>query len=255
VCKKVIEEISQVFHGEASLANVSAHSRVDPSIVGVLFIRLFSSIHERFVRPSLTRQINQLDCLTCVIKEVLRIFTPASTLRHTTDKSTMVPDPSTGQPLPISNWIFWPMSLLIHRNKIFFPDVEVFVPERFMASQTPYPDAELFTAARKDAWRPFEKGPRSCIGEQLAMIESKIILALLVPEFDFVAEVNGVILKEQRGRPTIFDANEETKDTNKQQSTNGFPTVEGYAIYQMLKGTAKPAYGMPGRIYLRSSAQ
>jgi hypothetical protein len=167
----------------------------------------------------------------------------------------IIPDPHTGQPLPIANWIFWPLSLLIHRNKRFFPDPESFVPERFMPSQTPYPEAELFTPAGEDAWRPFEKGPRSCIGEQLAMIESKIILALLIPEFDFVAEVNGVVLKEQRGRPTISDAKQETKDTGKRQSGVELPTVEGYAIYQMLKGTAKPAYGMPGRIYLRSSAQ
>jgi cytochrome P450 len=39
----------------------------------------------------------------------------------------------------------------------------------------------------KHAWRPFEKGPRGCIGQELAMLEMKIVLAMTVRDFDVVA--------------------------------------------------------------------
>lgn len=37
----------------------------------------------------------------------------------------------------------------------------------------------------KDAWRPFEKGPRSCIGRDLSIAEMKIVMILTLREFAF----------------------------------------------------------------------
>lgn len=174
------------------------------------------------------------------------------------------------------------------------------MPERFIPELTPYPEARLFAedGSGKDAFRAFEKGPRGCIGEQLAMIESKIILALVVGAgFDFVAEladgeiapcaVGGVDAARADGRTagrlpisTVQSAEEwielvkggGTPDASKYQNIDSSRitaadfikekdlqrmrkwkgrTVEGYGIYQQLLGAAKPAYGMPGRIYLR----
>ena len=138
---------------------------------------------------------NNLPYMLAVIKETLRLFPPASTLRFTSTPGLVFPMP--GEPtkkMPLSGYDIWPIIALVHRNEKFFPEPLKFVPERFLPNQTPYPDSLLHTPTGKDAWRPFEKGPRSCIGEQLAMLETKVILALTVKDFDFVAEYdNGPI--------------------------------------------------------------
>lgn len=113
--------------------------------------------------------INKLEYSTAIIKETMRIFPPASTLRAF-DRSTnprgaesFMTDPRTltKYPLDLPGTHVWPIAHLIHRNRRFFPDPLKFIPERFIQSQTPFPDAELFTPAGKDAYRPFEKGPRN----------------------------------------------------------------------------------------------
>jgi hypothetical protein len=40
---------------------------------------------------------------------------------------------------------------------------------------------------RKKAFRPFELGPHNCIGQELAMTELRVILALTVQDMDIVA--------------------------------------------------------------------
>ena len=109
--------------------------------------------------------INKLDYTTAVIKEVLRLHPPASTMR-------MVPlngpkfyftDPDQpGKQFPLNGFHIWPPAIWTHRNEEFFPEPTKFVPERFLQNETPYKEAKLFTPAGKDAFRPFEKGPRHC---------------------------------------------------------------------------------------------
>jgi cytochrome P450 len=47
------------------------------------------------------------------------------------------------------------------------------------------PGSDDFQQIPKDVFRPFEKGSRDCIGQQLAMLEMKIILALTLRHFEF----------------------------------------------------------------------
>ena len=62
---------------------------------------------------------------------------------------------------------------LMHRISEVFPQPEVFRPERFFLE-------EERSRIPKYTYMPFGLGPRSCIGGQLAMMESKIILATLL---------------------------------------------------------------------------
>ena len=74
-------------------------------------------------------------------------------------------------------------------------------------------------------------GPRNCIGQDLAMIETKIVMVLMLREF------------------TIEVAYEEL---DRQRRVKGVTrTPEGERAYQVLKGTAKPVDGMPCRIRRR----
>lgn len=171
VQQKLVAELDAVFGPSCDASSIAASIKSDPHC------------------------INKLEYLTAIVKEVLRLFPPASTLRqfiHPSDgKDAFLIDPKSQQSYPLTNFLIWPVAHMIHRNADFFPDPIAFIPERFIPAQTPFPDAKLFTPAGKDAWRPFEKGPRNCIGQELAMIESKVVLAMICKEFDFVPEYSG----------------------------------------------------------------
>jgi hypothetical protein len=151
---------------------------------------------------------------------------------------------------------------MIHRNEAYFPRPIEFIPERFIPSKTPFPDCKLHTPAGKDAWRPFEKGPRNCIGQELAMMEIKVVLALVVREIDFTAEFDGVRIEPALPGTKDEDAEKvlrwkpvETRD----EYADGVAgtqrmTIEGHRAYQMLQGAARPVGGMPGRLMLRKEA-
>jgi cytochrome P450 len=198
--------------------------------------------------------INKLEYTNAIIRETLRLFPPASTLRiwdpKHPGKDASIKDPTTGQRYPLANSLIWPPVTLVHRNERFFPEPTRFVPERHIQSQTPYPESELFTMAGKEAWRPFERGPRNCIGQEMALVEMRIIVALIVREFDFVAEYPGEesdvrFFTEGEVPPTSYDE-------RKGNTTEKFgDRIEGYRMYQMLKGAAKPTGGCPGRVIIR----
>lgn len=196
--------------------------------------------------------INKLEYGNAVIKETLRLFPPASTMRSvpaTSDPTKMmyIADPKTGRQLPISGWHVWPAAHLVGRNEDFFPEPARFVPERFIQAETPFPESKLFTPQGKEAWRPFEKGPRGCIGQELAMIESRVILALAVRDFDFVAEYDGVKCETWTPIETLEEFSDGRSGAERQ-------TVEGHRCYQILRGAAKPRDGLPGRLTRRKVA-
>ena len=248
VHRKLVEELDSVFGAGASAAEIAEQIKADPHVV------------------------NRLEYTLAVMKETMRLFPPASTLRYTGTKENLTfPDPNNpGRQLPLSGFDIWPMVHLVSRNDKFFPQPTRFVPERFIQSENPFPGSQLFTPAGKDAFRPFEKGPRSCIGEQLAILEMKVILAMTVKDFDFVCEFDGEAVE----RPWVEGEERETAvylprqrgewdegkgrwsgDGKKVVGEDGQwkgRTVEGHQCWQILRGAAKPRGGMPGRMKLRT---
>ena len=65
----------------------------------------------------------------------------------------------------------------MHRNPRFYPDPETFRPERFLTDD----------ASTKYNFIPFGVGPRICIGNAYAMMELKIILAILAARYRLTA--------------------------------------------------------------------
>jgi cytochrome P450 len=240
---KVIEELDTVFGAGADTDSIGTQIRDDAYIV------------------------NKLEYLTAVIKETLRLFPPASTLRYTGSRANLTftdPADPTRQ-LPLSGFDIWPIVHLISRNEKFFPQPARFIPERFIQALTPFPfpQSHLHTPAGRDAWRPFEKGPRSCIGEQLAMLEMRVILAMSVRNLDFVCEFNGTPVQRLEVRETSEELPEQKRDweaekglwkAGRKVGEDGQwvgRTVEGHQCWQILRGAAKPRGGMPGRMKLR----
>ena len=106
------------------------------------------------------------------------------------------------------------------------------------------------------------------------MLESKIILALTIRDFDFTCEFNGtpavanpflmgdeeqetavecprqMSVSGRRGRGRWSAWRREGKVVGEDGQWRG-RTVEGHEVWQILKGAAKPRAGMPGRMKLR----
>lgn len=110
--------------------------------------------------------LNRLDYTLAVIRETLRLWPAASTTR-TGEPGFTVRDPANGEALPSEDILVWVVHYAQQRDPdIWGASANDFQPERFLpenASQLP-----------EGVWRPFEKGPRNCIGQDLALLETKM---------------------------------------------------------------------------------
>lgn len=71
------------------------------------------------------------------------------------------------------------LSIMVHRDpRVWGDDADQFNPDHFS------PEREA--ALPPDCFKPFGTGPRGCIGQQFALQESKLVLALLLQRFQFV---------------------------------------------------------------------
>lgn len=164
--------------------------------------------------------LNQLPYTLAIIKETLRLYPPASSIRNGEPGfSVTTPD---GRQCPTDGFLVWSNHVAIHRNPDFWQQPDDFLPERWIAEK----DGPLIPAA-KGAWRAFEYGPRNCIGQELAIIEVKLVLALTLREF------------------TIENAYDEW---DKIKLPKGPKTVNGDRAYQILFGAAHPSDGFPCRV-------
>ena len=120
------------------------------------------------------RHVNQLDVVSRVLDETLRLWSPAPGF-------TVAPyeDTTLGGRYRLQR--NYPVSVLLaplHRDPGAWPDPERFDVDRFR------PEA---TAARQQryphAYQPFGNGARACIGRQFALVEAKLALALLLQRF------------------------------------------------------------------------
>lgn len=119
----------------------------------------------------------------------------------------------------------------MHRDPALWgKDVKEFDPTRFMPGNE--------HRIPEDGWRPFEKGPRNCIGQELALIEARIILALVARSFDFHAAYD--CLDDLKGDGSAYV--DESFRRGKQD-------LDGEEAYPVLIGTAKPREGMPMKVY------
>ena len=164
--------------------------------------------------------LNQLHFTTAVLKETMRLFPAASSVRDGDERVSLSEN---GKDYPTDGCIVWSLHQAIHRDIQYWPQADDFVPERWLVP----PGDPLFPI--KGAWRPFENGPRNCIGQEFAMMEMKVVLVMTVRRFTI---------------DTVF---EEWDVLNRKP---GPQTVDGERAYQVLDGTNRGPDGFPSRVKL-----
>ncbi|KAL4934895.1 hypothetical protein BDV06DRAFT_208071 [Aspergillus oleicola] len=169
--------------------------------------------------PELT---NKLPYTLAVIKETLRLFPPASGMREGQPNISLAD--RHGNYFPTAGVCIWIIHGAIHRNPDYWARPHEFLPERWIVG----PEDPLYPP--HGGWRPFEHGPRDCIAQNLALLDIKITLALMVRMFDFQ------------------DRYEEWDRLHPRQ---GPRTVFGERAYQVPLGGAHPVDGLPCQVSLR----
>ena len=121
-------------------------------------------------RAPTAEDLPRLPRLKAVIQETLRLYPPVWMF----DRRALGPDDLGGTKVAKGDLvIFCPYA--IHRLPELWPDPEAFRPERFAAGRE--------EQKNKFAYLPFSAGPRTCIGNSFAMIESQIIVGTLLSRF------------------------------------------------------------------------
>ena len=105
--------------------------------------------------------------LKAVIMETLRLYPPVWMF----DRRALGPDDLAGTKVAAGDLvIFCPYA--IHRLPDLWPEPEAFRPERFESGHE--------EQKNKFAYLPFSAGPRTCLGNSFAMIESQVIMGTLL---------------------------------------------------------------------------
>lgn len=163
--------------------------------------------------------LNQLPFTTAVIKETLRLYPAVSSTRAGEPNFHVVDD--SGRQYPTNGLLVWANPLVIHRDPAYWPQPDEFIAERWLVA------AEDRLHPLKGAWRPFEHGPRNCIGQELAMIEMKVIMVMTSRSFDFSLAY---------------------KDLDGAKASDGINTVHGERGYQIQR--AQPSDDLPCQVSL-----
>ncbi|KAL1875961.1 hypothetical protein VTK73DRAFT_9672 [Phialemonium thermophilum] len=136
--------------------------------------------------------LNSLPYTHAVIKETLRLFPPANGVRQGCPDLELCD--ARGTRYPTDGFTVLISHYCIQRDPRRWSRPDDFVPERWLnggdvASDTLDTDSGCLKSQDcqrppRGGWRPFEHGPRLCIGQQLVMSEIKAVLACTVREFD-----------------------------------------------------------------------
>ncbi|XP_074577160.1 cytochrome P450 734A6-like [Curcuma longa] len=142
----------------------------------------------------------KLKTLGMILNETLRLYPPAvATIRR-----AKVDVELGGCRVPRGTELLIPIMAVHHDARLWGPDVAQFNPARFA-------DGAARAATHPAAFIPFGLGARMCIGQNLALLEAKLTMAILLRRFAFRLAPSYVhaptvlmLLYPQYGAPILF---------------------------------------------------
>ncbi|URD85999.1 Cytochrome P450 [Musa troglodytarum] len=144
--------------------------------------------------------LGKLKTLGMILNETLRLYPPAvATIRRAKAEVELG-----GYRIPRGTELLIPIMAVHHDARLWGPDVTQFNPARFA-------DGASRAARHPTAFIPFGLGPRMCIGQNLALLEAKLTVAVLLQRFAFRLSPSYVhaptvlmLLYPQYGAPILF---------------------------------------------------
>ncbi|MFB6118782.1 cytochrome P450 [Halosegnis sp.] len=122
-------------------------------------------------RPTATDVLG-LEFLDNVLTESMRLYPPV----HTINREATAPDEIAGYEIPAGATVSMSQRAM-HRDERFYDDPLSFDPDRWADG--------LREAIPRFAYFPFGGGPRRCIGDRFARLEAKLVLATVLPDWEF----------------------------------------------------------------------
>lgn len=167
-------------------------------------------VHARLLSPEGPGLLGRMPYASAVIKEALRLHAPAGTARYSKTGSGFTVRTPSGEEHCLDGVIIYNCEAIINRDPAVYGDsANTFLPERWLGGA----DESSATASGGDdiglgkipasSWRSFERGPRNCIGQEFAMIEARVIIALVARRFEFIKTGIGELEVDENQRPVL----------------------------------------------------
>ncbi len=185
--------------------------------------------------------LNQCKYTLAVIKETLRLCPPSGSLRYGRKEATLTD--KQGNVYPTDGLKVTVMHRFVHRHSRFWPRPDEFLPERWLP--TVQPGDELHVAPNTGAYRPFEQGPRNCIGQTLVLNELRVVLIMTARRFVITPAYDEWDVAQLRHRGAVQRFMQWLSGEGKR-----LKTALGERAYQTSKAGGHPADGYPCRVEL-----